>query len=110
MVLSKSQADAYNSRKIADFERRRDEAEDMKRAVAQLNGEIANTQIYLQTSISRFESFRPILVKQSNLSQRLDMMERAILMLSNQLNAIKPKIYMVDEPQYPNLKIVKASK
>ena len=110
MALSKSQADTYNSRKIADFERRRDEAEDMKRAIAQLNGEIANTQTYLQTSISRFESFRPVLMKQSNLSQRLDIMERAILMLSNQLNAIKPKIYMVDEPQYPNLKMTKASK
>lgn len=110
MALSKSQIDAYNSRKIADFERRRDEAEDMKRAIVQLNGEIANTQTYLQTSISRFESFRPILMKQNNLSQRLDMMERAIAMLSNQLNAIKPKIYMVDEPQYPNLKMAKTGK
>lgn len=110
MALSKSQADAYNTRKMADFERRRDETEDMKRAIAQLNGEVANTQNYLRTSISRFEAFRPVLMKQSNLSQRLDMMERAIVMLSNQLNAIKPKIYMVDEPQYPNLKITKASK
>ena len=104
MDVDRSKIAAYNDRKMLEFKEREKDAEDIKNAIAQLNHEIQKAQSYLQASISRFESFRPTLMKQQNLCQRLELIERSTIMFLNQMNALRPKTYMVEDPQFPNLK------
>ena len=93
-----------NRKKMEDYSRALQEAENLKREVAGFISLIHSIQEDLSRTILKMEKFRDSLKKQRNLEERLNLAQRSITMLSNQLQSLSPKIYMVEEPNYPILK------
>lgn len=107
MAIGKSQAERNereNQRKLQEHEKIRARAEKAKTAVAQLNGDIRKLQDQLQDAVRSLGRYSDDFSIQRNLISRLEMIQRSIIMLSNQLESLKPKIYMVEDPPKPVLK------
>lgn len=100
----KKNIDQINQEKLDKYRKEQLRSEQLKKGVADLNYELQKIQSFIQEKNKELNDFRSIFDAQHNLAERLNLIQRSIVMFSNQLNALKPKIYMVEEPAFPNLK------